>query len=211
MVPRERFQCGLELLGQPEAAADAEVLSLASRALDSVGLGENVVRLSVGTTAYFAAILDHLGASKRLAHQLRDCIDRKDRAGTSALLNEVPSGTARDALAFLAAPEAQSSVLEVARRLAPNDEARAAIDRLTEVAVAARGLGDRLEIDLGEVRGLGYYTGLVFNIYAAGAPGPVGGGGRYDSLLARFGDSRPAVGFSIDLDAIAPLAMLEAR
>jgi ATP phosphoribosyltransferase regulatory subunit len=208
MVPRERFQCGLELLGLTDVAADAEVLALASRALDAVGLGERDVRLSVGTTAYFEAILTHLGVSKRLALQLRDCIDRKDRSGTAALLNDLAPGAARDALAFLAAPEAQTSVLDVARQLAPNDEARIAIERLSKVIDAARGfgLGDRLEIDLGEVRGLGYYTGLVFNVYAAGAPGPVGGGGRYDSLLARFGDPRPAVGCSIDLDAIAPLA-----
>jgi ATP phosphoribosyltransferase regulatory subunit len=47
---------------------------------------------------------------------------------------------------------------------------------------------------------------VVFNLYAAGAPRPVGGGGRYDSLLGRFGDPRPAVGFSLDLDALVPLA-----
>jgi ATP phosphoribosyltransferase regulatory subunit len=61
-------------------------------------------------------------------------------------------------------------------------------------------------VDLGEVRGLGYYTGIVFNLYASGAPRPVGGGGRYDTLLGRFGDPRPAVGFSLDLDALVPLA-----
>jgi ATP phosphoribosyltransferase regulatory subunit len=99
-------------------------------------------------------------------------------------------------------------VLETARTLAPGDDARAAVDRLEKTVRAARqtGLGDRLEVDLGEVRGLGYYTGLVFNIYVTGAPGPVGGGGRYDKLLSRFGDPRPAVGFSLDLDAVAPLA-----
>ena len=70
----------------------------------------------------------------------------------------------------------------------------------------ARDLGAELEVDLGEVRGLGYYTGLVFNLYTAGAPRAVGGGGRYDTLLGRFGDPRPAVGFSLDLDALVPLA-----
>ena len=57
--------------------------------------------------------------------------------------------------------------------------------------------------------GIGYYTGLVFNLYVAGAPRAVGGGGRYDTLLGRFGDPRPAVGFSLDLDALVPLAALE--
>jgi ATP phosphoribosyltransferase regulatory subunit len=210
MASRERFQCGLELLGDASVDADAEVLLLAGRALDAMGLGQNDVRISVGSTAYFAAILRNIDAPPRLANQLRDTIDRKDRAGTAALLGDLPAGRARDALAFLSAPEAQASVLDTARELAPDDTARAAVERLAHVAEAARGLGDRLEIDLGEVRGLGYYTGLVFNIYAAGAPGPIGGGGRYDTLLARFGDPRCAVGFSLDLDVVAPLARLGA-
>jgi ATP phosphoribosyltransferase regulatory subunit len=78
--------------------------------------------------------------------------------------------------------------------------------RVSAALAAARSLGAELEVDLGEVRGLGYYTGIVFNLYADGSPRPVGGGSRYDSLLGRFGDPRPAVGFSLDLDALVPLA-----
>src|SRR5207253_2816230 len=91
---------------------------------------------------------------------------------------------------------------------APGPAASSALQRLTGVLelAQARNLGAELEVDLGEVRGLGYYTGLVFNLYAAGAPRAVGGGGRYDTLLGRFGDPRPAVGFSLDLDALVPLA-----
>ena len=97
-------------------------------------------------------------------------------------------------------------MLARAERLAPNDDALAALRRVTEALARARDLGAELEVDLGEVRGLGYYTGVVFNLYAEGAPRPVGGGGRYDTLLGRFGDPRPAVGFSLDLDALVPLA-----
>lgn len=212
MEPRERLQCGLELIGDGSSDADADVLALVGRALDAVGFAEDEVRVSVGSTAYFAALLAAAEASPQLAAGLRDCIDRKDRAGALVLLDAIANPAAREALAFLASPEAQEQVLDLARRLAPNDDARLAADRLVEVVegARARGLGERLEIDLGEVRGLGYYTGLVFNVYLAGAPGPIGGGGRYDTLLARFGDPRPAVGFSLDLDALAPLARLQA-
>ena len=65
--------------------------------------------------------------------------------------------------------------------------------------------GDQLAIDLGEVRGLDYYTGLVFRAYARGLGFEVGGGGRYDSLLARFGRPMPAVGFMLGLDRLALL------
>jgi ATP phosphoribosyltransferase regulatory subunit len=208
MAARERMQAGLELIGEPGVEADHEVLALAGRALDALGFRRSDVRISAGTTAYFGALLDHAAVTPQLAAQLRDTIDRKDRAGTAAISSGLSEAKLRDALLFLAAPEPQASVVQTARALAPIEDARAAIDRLDGIVSAARqsGLGDRLEIDLGEVRGLGYYTGLVFNIYVTGAPGPVGGGGRYDKLLARFGDSRPAVGFSLDLDALAPLA-----
>lgn len=208
MVPRERLQCGLELLGIAGVEAEAEVLGLTCRALESLGLGESDVRVSVGSTAYFEAILKYADVAPRLAVQLRDAIDRKDRSGTMSLVGQLADPKVRSALTFLALPEAQSTVLETARTLAPDSASREAIDRLSSLVDAARanGVGDRLEIDLGEVRGLGYYTGLVFNVYVTGAPGPVGGGGRYDTLLSRFGDERPAVGFSLDLDALAPLA-----
>jgi ATP phosphoribosyltransferase regulatory subunit len=97
-------------------------------------------------------------------------------------------------------------LLARAETLAPSDEALRALRRISAALAAAKSLGAELEVDLGEVRGLGYYTGIVFNLYAMGSPRPVGGGGRYDTLLGRFGDPRPAVGFSLDLDALVPLA-----
>ena len=68
-----------------------------------------------------------------------------------------------------------------------------------------QGSGPRLAIDLGEVRGLDYYTGLVFRAYARGLGFEVGSGGRYDTLLARFGRPLPAVGFMLGLDRLALL------
>jgi ATP phosphoribosyltransferase regulatory subunit len=208
MAPRERLQCGLELIGQPGVDADEETLGLVSAAIDALGFDRTEVRISVGSTAYFAAILAHADLSPRARMQLRDAIDRKDRAGTRMLTEAIDSARVRDALSFLASAEPQAAVLETADALAPDEAARTAVARLRSVVTSARRgpLGDILEVDLGEVRGLGYYTGLVFNVYVAGAPGPVGGGGRYDQLLGRFGDGRPAVGFSLDLDALAPLA-----
>ena len=83
----------------------------------------------------------------------------------------------------------------------PLAELRAIVD-----ALVAAGLGARLAVDLGEVRGLDYYTGLVFRAYARGLGFEVGSGGRYDTLLARFGRPLPAVGFMFGLDRLALLA-----
>jgi len=91
--------------------------------------------------------------------------------------------------------------------------ALAAVRELGAVAAALdeAGLRDRLAVDLGEVRGLDYYTGLVFRAYAPGLGFEVGGGGRYDALLARFGRPLPAVGFMLGLDRVALLLERQGR
>jgi ATP phosphoribosyltransferase regulatory subunit len=213
---RETLQAGCELVGLGGAAADAEVLSLAAASLRALGIPQTRARLSVGNVGWFSALCAAAGASPRLLHALWDAVDRKDRPSLEQLCRtEVQPGPARDALLQLArlpAPQADAeALLAQARRVAPSPEAHAALDALaaTLPLAAAGGAAAMLEVDLGEVRGLGYYTGLIFNLYTEGAPRAVGGGGRYDGLLGRFGDPRPAVGFSLDLDALAALAAPE--
>jgi ATP phosphoribosyltransferase regulatory subunit len=99
-------------------------------------------------------------------------------------------------------------VLEEAERAVSfSSRARAALGELraTVGALEAAGLGAHVAVDLAEVRGLDYYTGLVFRAYAPGLGFEVGGGGRYDTLLARFGRPLPAVGFMLGLDRVALL------
>jgi len=212
-VPRERLQAGCELVGEAGPEADAEMLALAAASLLALGIPPGAARIAVGAVGYFSALIAAAGASPRLARALTDAIDRKDLPGLTLLCTrEVPPGKARDALLMLAQPprpQAEATALLTrAQQLAPGEAASSALQRLLAALdrLQARNLGAELEVDLGEVRGLGYYTGLVFNLYAAGAPRAVGGGGRYDTLLGRFGDPRPAVGFSLDLDALVPLA-----
>ena len=204
----ERLQAGCELVGASGPEADAEVLALASASLHALGVRG---RISLGSTGYFSALASAAGASPRLATSLNDAVDRKDLPTLRALCErEVSPGKARDAILMLAQPPRPQTeareLLARAESLAPSAEALEAVRRISAALAAARSLGAELEVDLGEVRGLGYYTGIVFNLYAAGSPRPVGGGGRYDTLLGRFGDPRPAVGFSLDLDALVPLA-----
>jgi ATP phosphoribosyltransferase regulatory subunit len=204
----ERLQAGCELVGASGPAADAEVLALAAASLHALGVRG---RISLGSTGYFSALATAAGASPRLAAALNDAVDRKDLPTLRGLCErEVPPGKARDSILMLAQPPRPQTeareLLARAEALAPSPDALDAIRRITAALAEARSLGAELEVDLGEVRGLGYYTGIVFNLYALGSPRPVGGGGRYDTLLGRFGDPRPAVGFSLDLDALVPLA-----
>ena len=95
--------------------------------------------------------------------------------------------------------------LERAQSVAARPESEAALERLSSISkeLHALGFGDRIQFDLGEVRDFDYYTGMIFELHAPGTGLELGGGGRYDSLLTKFGVPHPAVGFSLSLDRLA--------
>jgi ATP phosphoribosyltransferase regulatory subunit len=127
---------------------------------------------------------------------VRRLIDRKDAAGLAATVPGV--------LAELPFILGRGDALDRAARVARGDAAQRAIERLRAVD-AALDPGERQHVvyDFGEVRGLDYYTGMHFEIFAAGAGAAVGAGGRYDDLVGRFGRPLPAVGLALDVDALA--------
>jgi ATP phosphoribosyltransferase regulatory subunit len=199
-VPRELYQAGVELLGAGGPEADAEALVLLTRALERVGL--RGVRVEVGHARFAASLLEaaHLPQAARAAAW--DALARKDEGALEALARRArgapPARGALPALAGLYGDGALSRARTLAR-LAPG-----AAEALGEVEAALRLAGRRgvkdVAVDLGEARGLGYYTGLTFAGYAPGAGSRVAAGGRYDGLLARFGRPAPAIGFAIDLE-----------
>jgi ATP phosphoribosyltransferase regulatory subunit len=139
---------------------------------------------------------------------LRDRVESKDPAGVRTVLaaSGVPA-RAIEALVRLTAmaggPEVLDEAAEAFAFSPPALEAVAEVRAVAEALVA--GGVSRLALDLAEVRGLDYYTGLVFRVFAPGLGFEVGGGGRYDTLLARFGRPLPAVGFMLGLDRVALL------
>jgi ATP phosphoribosyltransferase regulatory subunit len=203
----ELYQMGLEHLGGDARAADAEVLAIAAECLDVLGVRGFV--LALGHVGVFGGLLAGAPLDGATLERLRERVEAKDAAGVRAALppGVVPPAVG-ETLVRLTALSGDASVLAEAERvLAFCPPARAAVVELRQVveALQAAGLGDGLAIDLGEVRGLDYYTGLVFRAYAPGLGLEVGGGGRYDTLLARFGRPMPAVGFMLGLDRLALL------
>ncbi len=203
----ELYQMGLEHLGGDRRAADLEVLAIAAECLDALGVRGWV--LSLGHVGVFSGLVSSCGLTGVDVEALRGRIEGKDAAGVRAVLDRArtPAPIA-DALVQLATLAGDRAVLaEAATAVAFCEAARAAVDELAATArdLAEAGLGAQVAIDLGEVRGLDYYTGLVFRIYAPGLGFEVGGGGRYDTLLGRFGRPMPAVGFMLGLDRVALL------
>jgi ATP phosphoribosyltransferase regulatory subunit len=198
--PREVYQAGVELLGAGGPSADAEALVVLSRALDRVGLRGAVVE--VGHARFAGAFLEAARLPERTQAAAWDALSRKDAAALAELGRK-----GRGAPGIRAAlPELVTlygdGALGRARALARGVPAAGAALGEVEAALKLarrRGAGP-FAIDLGEARGLGYYTGITFAGYAPGAGSSVAAGGRYDGLLARFGRPGPAIGFAVDLE-----------
>jgi ATP phosphoribosyltransferase regulatory subunit len=200
---RETFQLGAELIGSAEPEADVEVLRLVVALLRTLGLVD--FQINLGDIRFVRPLL--AGLAPEAAEALRTAIDRKDRAALAAGARSfgAPAAVAR---ALVELPEliGRGDVLLRARSLASGAEAEAAIERLRSIDAL---LGDEerghVVYDLGEIRGLGYYTGMQFEVFVAGSGRAVAFGGRYDDLLALYGEGGPAVGFALETDAIAEL------
>jgi ATP phosphoribosyltransferase regulatory subunit len=205
---REIFQLGAELIGDPSPAADVEVLRLVITLMRAVGIAE--FQINLGDIRFVRPLL--AGLADEQAQALRAAIDLKDRTALAAAARET-GATAEVARALAELPEliGRGEVLARARSLASGREAEEAIDRLREIdSLLSDDERRHVVYDLGEIRGLGYYSGIQFEVFVAGVGRAVGYGGRYDGLLALYGADRPAVGFALETDALADLLADEA-
>ena len=198
--PREVYQAGVELLGMGGPGADAEALVVLARALEAVGLGGAVIE--VGHARFAQEVIAAAGLPPAARAEAAVALSRKDEGALAALARRSRGrAQARAALPLLAGLYGDGALARaqaVARASPRAGEALREVEAALRLA-RRRGLG-AVEVDLGEVRGLGYYTGVTFAGYAHGAGSAVAAGGRYDGLLARFGRPAPAIGFAVDLE-----------
>lgn len=192
-------QAGVECVGIRAPEADVEIVMLANRACADAGLRDFRIELSHVTVAQSA--LDALPDAVRAP--LSETLARKDRATLEAIAKQarLPAATTKNLVALLD-HYGELDVLESAEKSLTWPAARTALRELREIVEHLRelGIGDRLAIDLSDARGSSYYTGMSFSVLADGPGEPIGMGGRYDRLLARFGKDEPATGFAFDLE-----------
>jgi ATP phosphoribosyltransferase regulatory subunit len=204
---REIFQIGIELIGARGAGADAEPIILAIECLRRLGIRKFMIALGHG--GFFQALLRRAGVSEAVSRDLWEAAARKDIGRMERLLHAA-GVRGSNAKALLTVPEllGGQEILEKASRLAPRTaDCRRPVQQLSQVweRVSMAGRSEHLLLDMGEVRRLEYYTGVVFDIYAEGIGGEIGGGGRYDHLIGRFGRELPSIGFAFDLDCLLQL------
>ena len=203
MGQREIIQAGVELIDLPAPSGDAEVLAVASAALASASLSET--RLDVGHVAPVRYVLG--AVSDAMRDDLTRALAKKDRARLRSLAANLPPAVAPLVEPLGSLWGAVEPTLARARALPWPEDVRASLDQLRVVLAKFAELVDpplpELTLDLGDVRGFDYYTGVRFAGYAGGAPDAVLRGGRYDSLIGRYGRPARATGFAIDVEALA--------
>ena len=196
---REFYQAGVELIGLPNPEGDAEMIAMTVEGLRALGLER--FQIDVGQADFFRGILEDLAVEPGAARELRDALGRKDLSALERLVGDLAAPAAVTEL-LLALPTlyGRGDVLERAERLVKNARSEAALANLAEVSrlLRAYGLADSVLLDLGEVRGFDYYSGVHFEAYVTGLGAPLVGGGRYDQMLARFGYDCPATGFAFE-------------
>lgn len=199
---RQLHQAGVELLGAGALDGDTELLLLAASSLKAAGLERFV--LDLGHVEIARALVT--GLPDEVAARVFDALAQKDADRVEELLDAAGAdGRSARALRELPRLHGDAAVLVEAGRLLADTGAEPALAYLKDLweRASAMGLGSALRVDLGEVRGLAYYTGVIVHVFADGPGEPLGSGGRYDELLSRFGAPMPAAGFALDLDNLA--------
>lgn len=201
---REIFQVGAELVGVDDVVGDYEVISLLIECLRAIGLQSFTIAL--GHVGFIKGLLMRSGLSAQGQKRAEQATAKKDLPRLEEVLasERIAKSVAKS---IREAPEltGQEEVLERGRVLAAGDPTLIApLERLAQLyhLLCAAGHRNTLLLDLGEFRGFDYYDGVVFDVFASGVGAELGGGGRYDHLIGRFGRDLPSTGFALDVDRL---------
>ena len=200
---RELHQIGIELIGAEAPAGTIEVVELLVGALDALGLER--ARVGLGDADLFRQLLDELAVAGAARDRILACLENHDLVAIEAEAGELAGiGEAeRHAIVELSNLRGGAEVLDHARRIGGGAVERAAA-RLAETfeGLERAGIADRVQLDFGLLRDLGYYTGAILEVYDPAVGSVLGGGGRYDGVLETFGRDLPAAGFALYLDRL---------
>ena len=198
---REHFQFNCDLVGEGGTLADAEIIALAIDVVRAFGLTSSDIRVRLSDRRLINQLLFSFDLTDAQVSAIYTWLDKQGRSAAANLQRLQDLNVDPDIIAFLNAACEVKDIGKLKRVLAKKPALKLSVSHLEEVvdALAAMNLADFVDIDLGVVRGLAYYTGTVFEVFDAGRTlRAICGGGRYDHLLDAVGGvALPAVGFGM--------------
>ncbi len=211
---REFMQCDVDVTGTKSLLADTEVCSAVAHALTELGLKDFTIQLN--HRQLLKCLIKAAGIALEQEAVTLVAVDKWDKIGEAGVTQElqnrgITAESAARLLELLKRPDGISEEAELERlrtTLSSVPEAETAIQDLMQVLKLSQHTpaGSRLRVDATLARGLGYYTGPIFEIRSPLAKGSLGGGGRYDGLVGMFSNREiPAVGFSIGFERVVLL------
>ena len=216
LASREPLQFGAEIYGHAGQEADLEIIELAQACLRNAGV--KGLQLDMADVRVIDAVLAPVSLPAAQEARIHAAHNAKDVAELEVLARDLPAAVRRDLVALPRLFGGVAVLDEAKRILQPSAALHAALDSLRWLASHAQGMD--VSIDLADLRGYAYYTGMRFALFAHTPEGRAGQtlelarGGRYDEVGAVFGRNRPAVGFSLDLKelvaAVAPRPLVAA-
>jgi ATP phosphoribosyltransferase regulatory subunit len=208
---REFVQAGVELIGASAEDGAVEVIEVLEAALDAAGLGRAVIGL--GDADLYRQLLEELGVEGEARDSVLASLATHDLVALEQKLLEAGiEDEQANTCVRLTQLRGGREVLEEARGLGGVAVERATTSlSQTYDELQRRGAADRVQIDLGLLRDLDYYSGAILEVYDPALGYVLGGGGRYDGLMKQFGLDLSAAGFALYLDRVHTAQLEEAR
>ncbi|HPE38622.1 MAG TPA: ATP phosphoribosyltransferase regulatory subunit [Bacillota bacterium] len=197
---REFSQAGVELLGVDSASADAEVIRLAIESAREAGIED--LQVSIGQVEFFRGLTEEWGISADVAAKLANAIDQKDVVLMDRIATtEGLSAEAKEILSMMPKLFGTYDTIKTFATRVHNETSKKALENLTMILDILEDyeLLQYVSIDLGMVRGLDYYTGMIFKGFTYELGFPILSGGRYNKVVSHFGRDLSAVGFSLGI------------
>ena len=200
---RENTQLGAELIGVDDIYADAEMIAMAVESLKEVGLKD--FQIHIGNVDFFEGLIKETKLEDADEIRLREYIANRNSFGVDELLeNKQSKTTVKTAFQILPELIGGPEVLKEARKIALNSETLEAVKRLESIyeILVSYEVDKYVTFDFSMHGTYGYYTGIIFRGYTYGTGDAIVKGGRYDTLLEKFGKASPSVGFVIVVDEL---------
>ncbi|MFD0050164.1 ATP phosphoribosyltransferase regulatory subunit [Actinomycetes bacterium NPDC127524] len=201
--PAEFEQLGIESIGDHSISSDAEIISLLTEVLQGAGLEE--FKISIGHIGFLQELFISILGTEERASVLRKFLYEKNYVGYREHVKSLSlSSIDKQRLLEFINLRGSDDILTKAMDLLENGQGRQTLSSLKELSDQLNdyGISEFVSFDLTLVSHMSYYTGALFEVYADKASAPIGNGGRYDSLLNKFGWKAPATGFAIRMDRL---------